>query len=275
LKLSAGDWTLTAAPERGGAILSLTRAGRDVFRLTPPDAVGAIDVACFPLVPYANRIADGTFTWHDRTITLPRNHPDHAHPLHGIGWLRAWQVTHVDERAAVMRLEHPGDADWPWTFGCEQRLMLAADGLTATLSLHNRSAEAMPFSLGFHPYFVHAHAVAFDAGGMWMTDAGLLPTQHVPANTLGDWSRGGSLKRADLVDHCYTDWSGFATIARDDGDIRLSAGGAQALHLYVPPGEAFFCAEPVTAMPDAVNRAQAATLAPGEEAHLSMTVRSA
>jgi len=275
LRLAAGDWALEAAPTRGGAVLTLTRAGRDILRPTPDDAASPTDYACFPLVPYANRIADGTFAWGDRTITLPRNHPDHAHPLHGIGWLRAWQVTHADARELVMRLDHEGDEHWPWTFAAEQRLALSPAGLTVTLALHNRAAEAMPFSLGLHPYFMRGERLTFAAGVLWLADAEMLPTRHAPADTLGDWSRGGVLERADLIDHCYTGWNGQATIARADGDVVLSAEGASALHLYLPPEQDFFCAEPVSAMPDAFNHDQGALLAPGARAQITMTIGNA
>ena len=83
------------------------------------------------------------------------------------------------------------------------------------------------------------------------------------------------MSRADLVDHCYTGWGGRAVIARHDGDVVLTADGAPALHVYVPPGEDFFCAEPVTAMPDAVNRGEAAVLAPGARMAIGMRIGSA
>jgi aldose 1-epimerase len=88
-------------------------------------------------------------------------------------------------------------------------------------------------------------------------------------------TRWGTLLRPDLVDHCYTGWPGTARITRVEGDIVLEADGAAALHVYVPPGQDFFCAEPVTAMPDAVNRGEAETLAPGDRTRIAMKIRSA
>lgn len=275
MKLAAGDWALEVAPERGGAILSLTRGGRDVLRPTPAVISDAFDLACFPLLPYANRIASGTFAWEGETVRVPRNHPRQAHPLHGIGWLLPWTVAAADKTSVVMRLEHVGDASWPWAFSAEQRLALSPDGLAATLSIVNEDARAMPGSLGFHPYFAAADRLRFGAGGVWLADDEMLPELHAAADALGDWSEGGTLSRADLVDHCYTDWAGTATIVRADGDVVLAAEGSPALHVYVPPGEDFFCAEPVTAMPDAVNRGEAATLAPGERMSIGMRIGNA
>lgn len=272
MRLAAGDWALEAAPERGGAILSLTRAGRDVLRPTPAVIADPFDLACFPLVPYANRIAGGAFTWQGEAVRLPPNHPGQAHPLHGTGWLLPWTVTATDETSMTMRLEHAGHATWPWAFAAEQRLALSTEGLLATLEVVNTGERAMPASLGFHPYFAAADRLRFVADGVWLTDDEMLPMEHAAADALGDWSAGGALVRPDLVDHCYTGWRGVATIVRDDGDVVLTGEGTPALHVYVPPREDFFCAEPVTAMPDAVNRGEAATLAPGARTTIGMRI---
>jgi aldose 1-epimerase len=275
MRLAAGDWTLAAAPDRGGAILSLRHRGRDILRPTRADVDDPLDCACFPLVPYANRIADGTFDWAGETHRLPRNHPAQAHPLHGVGWRRAWSVTAADARAVTMRLVHGGDAAWPWPFVAWQRLALSPHGLTATLEIVGDGDRAMPVSLGFHPCFAAAETLAFTATGMWQADAAMLPTVPAAADALGDWRGGGALSRADLVDHCYTGWNGTATIARRDGDVVLSAQGTPALHVFVPSGASFFCAEPVTAMPDAVNRGAAAPLAPGARMQIAMRIAAA
>jgi aldose 1-epimerase len=273
LKLIAEEWALEAAPERGGAILSLTLGGRDVLRPTPAVIADPFDVACFPLVPYANRIAHGAFAWDGETIRLPSNHPNQLHPLHGIGWLRSWSVIASSATSIAMRMTHSGDETWPWAFTAEQRLDLSSTGLTATLDLVNDDDRTMPVSLGFHPYFAMAETLTFNAKEVWLTDNQMLPTRRAAADALGDWASGGALTRPDLVDHCFVGWQGRASVARDDATIVLAADGAPALHVYVPPGQDFFCAEPVTAMPDAVNRGEAATLAPGERFRVVMTIQ--
>jgi aldose 1-epimerase len=273
LKLIAEAWALEAAPECGGAILSLTRAGRDVLRPTPAVIADPFDVACFPLVPYANRIAHGAFAWDGETIRLPRNHPDQPHPLHGIGWLRSWSVIASSATSIAMRMTHSGDETWPWAFTAEQQLDLSSTGLMATLDVVNDDDRAMPVSLGFHPYFAVAETLTFDAAEVWLTDNQMLPTRRAAADALGDWASGSALARPDLVDHCFVGWRGRASVARDDATIVLAADGAPALHVYVPPGQDFFCAEPVTAMPDAVNRGEAAALAPGERFRVVMTIQ--
>jgi len=272
VKIASGDWMMTAAPDRGGAILSLTHGDRDILRPTAPDAVDPLAMACFPLVPYANRIGFGRFDWGGTSYRLACNYPGQQHPLHGTGWLARWDVVAHTDTAITMNLSHVGNDDWPWDFTAEQQLALSPAGLTITLSVRNSGDRTMPVSLGLHPYFARADSLRFSATGVWMVDDTLLPVTHAAADTLGDWMTDGTLRRRDLVDHCFTGWEGRATIARADGDISLTAQGASSLHVYIPPGEDFFCAEPVTAMPDAVNHDAARELSPGEEARITLTI---
>lgn len=272
--LVAGDWRAEVRPEHGGALATLTWRGRDVLRATPADATAMFDFASFALVPYANRIAHGAFDFEGLAVRLAPNAAGQAHPLHGVGWLRGWEVVDADEAGVTLVHRHEGDAAWPWRYVATQRIALSPDGLAVSLEIENDDARAMPVSLGFHPYFTRegVESVAFIADGVWRADADMLPTDLVPASALGDWSAGAALERADLVDHCYTGWRGRVEIVRDDATIVLSAEGADHLHLFVPPSEDFFCAEPVTAMPDAVNREAAAVLATGQTRRLAMAI---
>ena len=275
MRIAAGDWVATLAPAVGGGLASLTRRGAHVLRAAPAAPRNPLSLASFPLVPYANRIADGTFAFAGTCHALPPNYPGQAHPLHGLGWLSAWSVATPDATSATLVHEHAADGAWPWPYRATQRIALDAQGLTVALTLDNIGSTAMPYSLGFHPYFTRARVatLAFAAAGLLQADAAMLPTVPVAPDALGDWSVGRPLERPDLIDHCYTGWSGTATIARADGAITLSATGAALLHLYLPPGEDFFCIEPVTAMPDAVNRGAAAVLAPGQRHEITMAIR--
>ncbi|QIG80212.1 aldose 1-epimerase [Stakelama tenebrarum] len=276
MKLACGPWEMVVAPE-GAAILSLRRNGRDILRLTPQGASDPFDHACFPLVPYANRIAFGTLEWEGRLHHLPRNHPGQTHPLHGTGWRERWDIVESDAKSVTMQRERPADRHWPWSFTAVQRLELDAEGLNAWLEIRNDDRGAMPVSLGFHPYFSRdgATALQFEAGHVWLADDQMLPTKTAPADHFGDWSAALPLEQPQLIDHCYADWNGSAIVTRDDGDIRLAGSGTPALHIFLPPGEAFFCAEPVTAMPDAVNHDEAAVLAPGKTMQAGMRITSA
>lgn len=275
MRLAAGDWAAELRPAAGGAIASLSRRGVDILRPTPEDATDPLAFASFPLVPYANRIGGGAFEVEGVRHLLPCNYPRQLHPLHGVGWLSKWSVEAADDAHVTLLHRHDGDAAWPWRYAATQRFALDPTGLTVALELENCDARAMPASLGFHPYLVRSgvRAIAFDAAGLWQVDTALLPVAHVAADTLGDWSAGAALDRADLIDHCYTGWAGTVRIDRADGAITLTGSGTPMLHLYLPPDAPFFCAEPVSAMPNAVNHGAADRLQPGECRTIAMTIR--
>ncbi|MBW8812265.1 MAG: aldose 1-epimerase [Caulobacterales bacterium] len=279
IRLVAADLELVLAPELGGSVLTLRKAGIDLLRPTPAGADDVLETACFPLVPYANRIREGRFELGGRTARLAPNLPGERHPLHGDGWRGAWRVEAQGEASAELAFE-PAAGGWPWPYRARQRFRLDADALEITLAVTNASDAAGPFGLGFHPYFPHAAEAWLTAttDGVWLTDAEVLPERWVPGQPLGAWAQGAPARGPALVDHCHTGWRGPARIDLGPGrpSLRLSASPELAwLQVYAPPDQDFFCVEPVSHAPDAVNMADPAAhglrwLQPGETWAVSM-----
>src|SRR3954468_386925 len=77
LELHDGDLTCVVNPSCGGGIarFDLTRDGVvwPLLRPAPEENRDPLDLGCFPLLPFANRIADGRFTFAGDTIALPLN----------------------------------------------------------------------------------------------------------------------------------------------------------------------------------------------------------
>jgi aldose 1-epimerase len=256
LRLENGGAVLDLLPEVGGAVGAFTVDGKDILRRAPEGTRDVLLTACFALVPFANRIADGTFVFRGETVRLPRNFGDHPHALHGQGWQNPWRVAAHASDSATLVYEHAADA-WPWDYRAEQRFTLKPDALSIDLRLTNCGARAMPVGLGFHPYFPRRDGTVLktDVTGVWLSDATFIPTDKADRAHFLDLARGADLSRAPFVDHCHFGWSGRATIAGDGDVLNLAASPAlDFLHLFLPRGESYFCAEPVSAMPDAVHR---------------------
>lgn len=272
--LTAHGWSLGVRPDLGGAIDHLRHGGRDILRPTPPDAKDALDTACFPLVPYANRIAHGRFTVDREHYRLPLNFGDHPHSLHGFGWQAPWQI--VTHQADVITLRHDfaGGAGWPWSYRAEQRFELSPQLVRATLNVTNLSAGSMPVGLGFHPYFPldAGTRLTFDAARSWDIDSTVLPTLPLDSDYFGDWKVGQAVAGDRLIDNSFEGWDGAALILQSDRAYRMVAEGAAVLHLYRPPDHDFFCVEPVSHLPDAINRGGMPMLAPGAQQSLRMTL---
>ena len=264
IALADGDLRLELLPDLGAAVATLTFQGRDVLRPTPPGADDPFDTAAFALAPFANRIADGRLRVADREIRIPCNAPGQAHPLHGHAWRKRWQVESATGDRAVLTYEHPADS-WPWHYTVTQTFALNGDGLEISLSIENRDATPMPVGLGWHPYFHKGPGAKLKTHveGVWLTDEESLPLRLAHGTRFGQWGRGDELTRPELIDHCHTGWPGVAEILLPQQRLCLALTASRALrwlHIYSPPGKDFFCVEPVSQMPNAVNRSAPAAM---------------
>ncbi|MGQ9367113.1 aldose 1-epimerase [Azospirillum sp. A39] len=262
--LRHGDLEAVVCPAVGGSVASLSLHTADgtvaLLRPTPPDAVGvagATDHACFPLVPFSNRVAGGRFRFGERAVALPLNRPGCPHTIHGHAWLEPWTV---EERAPDrLRLAYRHRADsWPWDYAAVQTLTLGPDRLTVVLELVNTGTEPMPAGFGLHPYLPKPPGTVLTArvDGVWLTDATLLPAERVPVPE--GWRFADGVTMDDCVlDNGFTGWDRRAVLTWPDLGRRvvLEADGPFGhLVIYAPRGEDYVCVEPVTHMTDALNR---------------------
>jgi len=276
LALEAGDWEAELRPEIGGAVAALRHRGVDVLRPMAPAATGPLQSACFPLVPWCNRIRDGRFRFAGREIALPANFPPEPHSLHGLGWQAPWELTRAAGFKASLAHRCDGAGPWPWAYEAEQRVRLGAQGCAITLDITNRSGAAMPCGLGLHPYLRRRSEtrVRFGSQAMLMVGDDPIPTgETAEADRFAGW-RGGAALPARLVDHCFAGWDGSVLIEDDLGAIEMTARGASFLHVYAPDAGAELCCEPVSHAPDAPNRAPAELilLPPGCTASLTLRI---
>ena len=279
--LKSGGAVLDLLPEVGGAVGRFSVDGVDVLRPAPEGVRSPLETACFPLVPFANRISNGEFVFDNRTVRLPRNFGDHPHALHGQGWQNPWTVESQTSDRAVLAYENAADA-WPWAYRAEQRFALSPRALRIELILANCGTDAMPASVGFHPYFSRGPHTTLrtDVAGVWLSDETCIPTALAGPSQFLDLARGAVLADAPFVDHCHIGWSGQATIFEPDGGaIEMTASPElRCLHIYNPPDGDAFCVEPVSAMPDAFNRDSATddvrVIAPGESWSVEFMLRT-
>lgn len=255
IALRFGTTRLDIAPERGGGVLGFRCGDVPVFAGARGDT--PTDLACVALLPFANRIADGRFRLDGRTVQLPCL-PGEAHALHGHGWLRPWQVEAAGPDHATLVFEHAASA-WPWAYRARQSFALHAQGYRHGLSLTNVSATAMPAGLGLHPWFPRTPQTRYLGlhAGEWQPDGRNLPARLLMEPAPVDWW-GGEPVATRIVDHCQVRRRGELRIEWPERALSLVMAPTANLaltHVYVPAGADFFCVEPVSHMPDAINRA--------------------
>jgi aldose 1-epimerase len=297
IELSAGSARVVIAPAIGGSIAAFQCDGEAILRPTPEGALAEGTVrnfACFPLIPFSNRIADATLHWAGREYGLTRYVDAEPHAIHGNGWQRAWSVTRRESSRLAIELEHDASGararEWPFPYRARQRFALVADALAVTLELgldiENTGGDAFPFGLGWHPYLGRdaETELGFAARRVWYTDPSRLPTRlgAVPPQWNFDPARPIG---ATTIDNCFTGWRPPARVRWPARKLTAKIAADRAcdyLIVFVPSdkseGRSFFALEPVTHMTDAFNRASedgdtgTRVLAPGASFSCTMSI---
>lgn len=264
--LAAGAASVELAPAIGGAIASFRLQDQDVLRETGGEARSDGNVrgfACYPLIPWSNRIANATLALRDGSrFEISRNFGDHPHAIHGLGWQRAWDVVRAAEAHALLTLRHRADASWPFAFHAAQSFVLRAEAhtavLTCALRIRNDDTRAFPFGLGWHPFIPRdaRTQMGFRAATVWETDPTCLPTGQVDVE--GRWRFDPPRPIGDVaLDNVYAGWDGRAMLHWPGQGRRVTIAADRAcahLVVYAPARGDFVAVEPATHMTDAFNR---------------------
>jgi len=285
------------APSVGNNSYEMTVKGKRVF-WSPYQSVGQFAARPVhlgnPLLwPWANRIDGTAYFFNGKKYVLNtelgnvRPGPNNT-PIHGLlTFWKEWTVKHAtaDAKSAVLtsRLEYwryPSlMAQFPFAHNFEMTYRLRDGALEVETVIENLGVEAMPVSLGYHPYFQVNDAprdewqVHLPAKDKLALSNRLIPTGERSANPYADPQGLQGVSLDDVLD----------TLVRDsDGQARFWVQGKQervtveygpkytVAVVYSPPGRGFVCFEPMTGPTNVFNAAQAGwykglqTVAPGE-----------
>ena len=242
----------------GGAILSAHWHG--IPFLAPTHAPGLASrhfgqEACFPLVPFGNRIQDNAFEFEGRNYSLPPNTADPL-VLHGDGWLQRWSVLRQDRNEVALRYRQEESVATPFSYEVIQTIIAGVDRLTLSLNVTNRGTHALPYGLGFHPYFPRTPEMRLFARAerYWTERENHLPDVDGPIPQDLDFESGARLPR-HWLNNAFDGWTGKARIEWPEKGLAVSLDADPNFRFFViysPSGEAdFFCFEPMTHRPNA------------------------
>ena len=262
------EWLGLQASTNGAAIWRFFAKGEseDVPLMRAPAAADvrlAARSACFPLVPFGNRVRGNRFVYDGVTYALTPNTDWDEHYLHGDGWTTEWQVAERTRSLARVVMRHD-DAGTPYRYEAAQTFAIDESTLELRLEVVNRGDTALPFGLGWHPYFplTASTTLRAPASALWLEGAGWLPTERaaVPADL--DFTAARELPRR-WVNHGFEGWDGACEIAWPDRRARLKLGadglfGRYFLFVSDPKFEAgynfeFFAFEPMSHCANAHN----------------------
>ena len=258
LRSRVGNAELVLAPAIGGSVAAYRIGGEDVLRAASNEAVEERDprgFAAFPLFPFSGRIENGCFQMGDREISLELNFLPEPHAIHGHAWQNPWRVSAQGSDSATLDFDY-GGGDWPWAYRARQVFVLGAVDLSLTLSLSNRGETNMPGGLGWHPYFPKAGAVlSANVQTLWRSEENGIPVQPSPLDAACDLRKARSVAALDL-DNAFKVGGGPSELAWPGRGLKATLDASDPLgHLvvYTPVAEDYFCVEPVSHAPNAIN----------------------
>jgi aldose 1-epimerase len=205
------------------------------------------------LMPWPNRVADGSFDWAGQQLQTALTEPENHNAIHGLVRWSPWEV--AEQTASSVRLDYrlypqPG---WPWILDLSVSYALSDDGLEVRGRAMNvpGGAGECPFGAGWHPYLaafdgrVDDAILTVPAHTTYLADDRGLPVRTTPVEgTAVDFRQPRRVGAAHL-DTAFTalarDGAGRAVVelAASDGTDRVTRLWMDAAwtHLMVFSGD--------------------------------------
>lgn len=215
--------------------------------------------ANFVMVPWSNRISRGGFAdAQGRFHPMQPNRPGEPYPIHGDGWLQAWQCERHGDHAATLRLRSRHHGGNPYDYEAEQHFELHEAGLTHTVTVRHCGDDPLPYGLGVHPWFERTPGTRLQAPvqGVWTSGQDPIPTGYT-TELPDDWNlTQGISAHGSFIDNGFGGWGGTARIEWPERGVELSLqmldfdaiapADARCCLVYRPPHGDSFCFEPIT-----------------------------
>ena len=225
-EISGGGYRAVVT-ESGGALRVLEHDGQPLIDGFAEDAVAPGGRGQL-LVPWPNRIGDGTYSFGGRDLQLALTEPSLHNASHGLVRWVAWTVEEHTGHSVSLTYRLMAQSGYPWSLDLQVLYDLSADGLTVTQSAANLSAEPAPYASGAHPYLavgpgpVDGWELTLPASTRSVVDDRLLPVSRADvAGTPYDFRVARPIKDVALND-------AFCDLERDDhgvATVRLSDPG--------------------------------------------------
>ncbi|QRX82728.1 aldose 1-epimerase [Glaciimonas sp. PAMC28666] len=255
IELQSATQRLQVLPTLGGSIAAwdwkLGQQWSPLLRQWDGKSKDRYAMACFPLVPWSNRITEGGFMHQGQHYPVLENRPGEPYPIHGDGWLQKWRVaSHTSDTIQLTLKSNRFDGN-PHSYRCSQTLTLSDNGLSITLAVTHLGTESLPYGLGLHPYFPRNAETRFSsrAEGVWLSGHDPIPTAHTRCfPQTWNYNQPAPLE-GPMIDNCFSGWDGKALISYPDRGLQLSMtmdNCSSYSLMYRPPGHDYFCFEPIT-----------------------------
>lgn len=275
--------TVSVAPSAGNIAFAFAVRGAQVLRFpyaSLEEFKRAPRLTGIPFMgPWANRLDELGFYANGKhyVFNMELGNIRGPRPIHGL--LTAaprWRVVEArsDGNAAWLtsRLEFYREPSWmaqfPFAHTIDMTYRLSGGALEVITRIENLSSEAMPVSIGYHPYFQLTDSprdewtISIGARTQWLLSPDKIPTgQTRPMTGMFPDPQRIALRDFDLDDvfgDLVRDSSGRAAMSvkghAQQLDVVLGPNYRAAV-IYAPKGQNFICVEPMAAITNAMNMA--------------------
>lgn len=275
---------VSVVPSLGNMAYEFRVNGKNVFWMPYPDLAQLQAKPTFGgipfLAPWANRLSEDGFFANGKKYRLNPDlgnirREDHQQPIHGLlNFSPYWEVTAVESDAhsasVTSRLDfwkHPEMmAQFPFAHAIRMTYVLRDGTLEVRTAIENLSTDSMPVGIGFHPYFQIQDAprdqwkVHLAARDHLVLSKTLIPTGERKAVEFADPLPLAGVALDDVFGGLVRDSSGRAVFSVEGARQKISViyGPKYTVAVvYAPPGRPFICFEPMSAITDGFNLAQA------------------
>ena len=150
ITIAAGDQQAVVV-EVGGGLRLYSAGGRELI-----DGYGADEMSSSGrgqvLIPWPNRLQDGSYEFDGRRHQLPLNEPERRNAIHGLARWAAWTATEREPHRAVMEYVLHPQPGYPFSLGISIEYVLSDSGLRVRTTATNLGTVPCPYGNGAHPY---------------------------------------------------------------------------------------------------------------------------
>jgi aldose 1-epimerase len=243
----------------GASLRAYAVAGADVVDGYHVDAV-ADGARGQTLIPWPNRVQDGTWSWNGEPQQLALTEPEQHNAIHGlVRWL-GWSVAEQATSRVLLTCTSWPQPGYPWPLDVAVEYALDDRGLTVRQSITNRGSTPAPVAAGAHPYLTVGTTRIDDAtlhvpADTWIpTGDQQIPTGRRPVEGSPYDFRSPRLIGDTKIDYAFTDLH-----RDDDGRFRLrlaASDGSRATSFWVDERYPYVEVFTGDALPDEARRRQ-------------------
>lgn len=236
------------------------------------------------MAPFPNRIAQAKYTFKEQAFTLDINRAKEGLALHGFLFNHPFKVIEQSAQHCTLCYHYAELKNgFPFPFELKVAYVLNQKaGISVSCRVENIGDKAMPFGLGWHPYFkinesIDALKIQFPACQKLCLD-----DEKIPTGELLPFSKvTSSLNLVDCdFDDCFKLVNTGKQIFKLTGanyalEITAEQSNFPYFQIYTPPNRKSIAIEPMTCAPNAFNNGLGLqVLQPGEALEASYTLQA-